>query len=749
MADTNIAAPDSTSTDSLTNLQADGDGSVSLPEGRSLADAMFEMNDGDLLVTWPDGATAGVENFAATTPDLMDSDGAQMSGDMAVQLAEIDSPSDDTVAISFETGDDNVVGGTDGAPIGSVEDADGSVFATRVDGTRVELEIGDPVFQGDIIESGADGSIGIVLADNTTFSMGEDGSMVLDEMIYDPDTQDGSVSLSVLEGVFTFVSGQVAKTDPDAMTIDTPVATIGIRGTQVGINVREGEDMDVILMEEADGFVGEVVVQNDGGVVILNTAFAGTNVGSYDAAPTDGYDVNRADFLQDFGSSLKALPGVHNANTYGVNEQNLDILIEEAIQAQEQLDEQGEDNLTLEDALTGEESEAEAEAAARIEEELIEEQRLEEEERLAEEQLLEEEKALEEEQRLAEEQLLEEERLLEEENLRNVELALEEEEREAAELLAFALEEERNETALASEIVFGEEDDRTDEISTAETEVTVDPAEQARQNVSSQINTGGSNDVSVTTDSSGGYSIVGGADSTLSADLSGFSENFSVDLSASSGDNSVQLGTGSDTVTTGSGADFIYSGDGDDTVIAGAGDDVIQGGTGGGDDKYVGGEGADWVLYPSAVEGYDLIVNLDETASYTHTLANGETLTIDPERATDITTSVGEETWIDSDILEGIENVLAGDGDDVVIGSDEANTLVGNLGDDVLLGGGGNDTLIGGSTYNNNDSSVSGTGYLGDGSAILGADGNDYLDGGAGTDTAVFGGTFGGYRQRQ
>ncbi|MEK9670883.1 MAG: hypothetical protein VW268_00080 [Rhodospirillaceae bacterium] len=43
------------------------------------------------------------------------------------------------------------------------------------------------------------------------------------------------MNLSVVKGVFSFVSGQVAKTDPDAMKIDTPVATIGIRGTQVGI----------------------------------------------------------------------------------------------------------------------------------------------------------------------------------------------------------------------------------------------------------------------------------------------------------------------------------------------------------------------------------------------------------------------------------------------------------------------------------------------------------------------------------
>ena len=139
----------------------------------------------------------------------------------------------------------SIITGTDSEPIGNVVNLSGSVFAVRTDGTRVELKEGDPVYQGDIIESSDDGAVGILLADETTFSMGQNGRIVLDEMIYDPATQEGSVKLSALQGVFTFVSGQVAKTDPDAMTLDTPVATISIRGTQVGLDVKpEGGGMN-------------------------------------------------------------------------------------------------------------------------------------------------------------------------------------------------------------------------------------------------------------------------------------------------------------------------------------------------------------------------------------------------------------------------------------------------------------------------------------------------------------------------
>ena len=220
----------------------------------------------------------------------------------------------------FETGDATEIAqaasGADAQPIGTVDTTSGSVIATRVDGTKVELEPGSQVYQGDVIETAGGGSIGVTLADETTFSMAENGNMVLDEMVYDPATQEGSISISAVEGVFTFVSGQIAKTDPDAMTLDTPVATIGIRGTQVGLDVGEGQDTSVVLMEEADGFVGEVVVSNAAGVQILNTAFQGTQITDASTAPSQSYTVNMSDMLQQFGGALNSLPAGNNANQY-------------------------------------------------------------------------------------------------------------------------------------------------------------------------------------------------------------------------------------------------------------------------------------------------------------------------------------------------------------------------------------------------------------------------------------------------
>jgi len=70
------------------------------------------------------------------------------------------------------------------------------------------------IYQGDVLETGAKASIGIVFADDTTFSLGEEGRMTLDEMVYDPDNQSGSFGATVLTGTFPFVSGEIAKTFP-------------------------------------------------------------------------------------------------------------------------------------------------------------------------------------------------------------------------------------------------------------------------------------------------------------------------------------------------------------------------------------------------------------------------------------------------------------------------------------------------------------------------------------------------------
>ena len=295
-------------------LSASGADVLTLPEGLSVSEAEFAVDGSDLVLTFPDGSKVTVENYyeQAQPPQLASADGANLSGDMVVQLTGTpDSANSSTIQqFADAASGTQVIGGTDGAPIGTVKTLSGEVWVTRADGTRVQLQAGDQVYQGDSIETGPKGAIGVLLADETTFSMGEASSMVLDEMVYDPATQNGSLNVSVVQGVFTFVSGQVAKTDPDAMKIDTPVATIGIRGTQVGIEIPPaGEgDMQVVLMQEADGFVGEVVIENNTGQVVMNQGGDFVSIPSYDSQASQRGHMSDDDIVERHATTLKHLP---------------------------------------------------------------------------------------------------------------------------------------------------------------------------------------------------------------------------------------------------------------------------------------------------------------------------------------------------------------------------------------------------------------------------------------------------------
>jgi hypothetical protein len=134
-------------------------------------------------------------------------------------------------------------------------------------------------------------AVGITFVDDTVFSLGEEGRMVIDEMVYDPATQEGAFSANLVQGVFTFVSGEIAKTGVDSMTVSTPVATIGIRGTKVaGRAAQEGADNTISLLPETlpDGtqVVGQLAVSNQGGgpPIVLSSAGATMQVKSAFAA---------------------------------------------------------------------------------------------------------------------------------------------------------------------------------------------------------------------------------------------------------------------------------------------------------------------------------------------------------------------------------------------------------------------------------------------------------------------------------
>ena len=282
-------------------LTIDGAETLVIPGGSFLLLADFVRQGGDLLLVGKDGTQVLIEGYfdLAEPPALATEGGAVIDADLAARLAGPLAPGQYVAA-----GDD-----IEEQPIGRVDETIGEATATRVDGTTVSLQKDSPVFQGDIIETAEEGAIAIVFIDDTTFSLGEDARMVLDELIFDPASQEGSSSFSVIQGVFVFVSGEIAANNPDEMLVKTPVATLGIRGTKVGgYAAQEGEENTIALLSEGDGEVGEVLVYNPSGQVVLDQVNETTIVSSVFLAPQDTYISTNEEIFNLVSQASKALP---------------------------------------------------------------------------------------------------------------------------------------------------------------------------------------------------------------------------------------------------------------------------------------------------------------------------------------------------------------------------------------------------------------------------------------------------------
>ena len=134
------------------------------------------------------------------------------------------------------------------SPIGKVVTATGSVTIEHASAVVVQAnipagsgvgatKIGDPVYRGDVVQTGANGKVGVTFTDGTAFNLSGNARMVLNEFVYDPNGTSNSTLFSLTKGTFTFIAGKVAKTGD--MKIDTPVATLGIRGTTPHVEISE------------------------------------------------------------------------------------------------------------------------------------------------------------------------------------------------------------------------------------------------------------------------------------------------------------------------------------------------------------------------------------------------------------------------------------------------------------------------------------------------------------------------------
>lgn len=124
------------------------------------------------------------------------------------------------------------------AEIGQIKNITGQVFLMRNNAQR-PAKAGDLVESADVLTTGANGSVGITLIDNSRLSAGPNSRIELKQFRFNPTTQEGESVTEVKRGTLAIVSGQIAKRSPDAMKVQTPTTILGVRGTTFAVKVEE------------------------------------------------------------------------------------------------------------------------------------------------------------------------------------------------------------------------------------------------------------------------------------------------------------------------------------------------------------------------------------------------------------------------------------------------------------------------------------------------------------------------------
>jgi hypothetical protein len=155
-------------------------------------------------------------------------------------------------------------------PIGNVATLTGSATVTR-NNDSTPLKPQDDIFQGDVLQTSANSTLGVTFNDATTFNLTANARIEVDSFVYEEGSQQNGALMNVVKGTVAFAAAEVARTGD--MRISTPTATLGIRGTTGLIEVPEGagagagaaNNVAIKLYPDADGKVGRIEVNDHNG----------------------------------------------------------------------------------------------------------------------------------------------------------------------------------------------------------------------------------------------------------------------------------------------------------------------------------------------------------------------------------------------------------------------------------------------------------------------------------------------------
>tara|TARA_B100001094_G_scaffold63037_1_gene58925 strand:+ start:2784 stop:3938 length:1155 start_codon:yes stop_codon:yes gene_type:complete len=180
-----------------------------------------------------------------------------------------------------------LIGSVSADSIGSIVEQSGSAQLKRQQEEIIITEESLPEIELNDVAETANGKLKIKFLDNAQLDIKEHSEVLIDEIYYDPDPSLSKMSMKFTMGTARFASGSLGLVNKANIDIQTPTATIGIRGTDFTTTIDELGRSLIMLLPDANGDPsGEITVTNEAGVITLNQAYQATMVQSLNTMPT-------------------------------------------------------------------------------------------------------------------------------------------------------------------------------------------------------------------------------------------------------------------------------------------------------------------------------------------------------------------------------------------------------------------------------------------------------------------------------
>src|SRR6185369_9047080 len=107
--------------------------------------------------------------------------------------------------------------------IGHIQSIKGAASILRSNNS-LPTAVGVSLFRGDTIRTAKDGSVGIIMTDDTTISLGPNSEIALKEYLFNPKESKFAFVMRMAKGTFSYLSGMIGKLSPDSIRMEIPEA---------------------------------------------------------------------------------------------------------------------------------------------------------------------------------------------------------------------------------------------------------------------------------------------------------------------------------------------------------------------------------------------------------------------------------------------------------------------------------------------------------------------------------------------